>query len=255
VREKNDCKGPSPEPEVLLVIPCLDAEKGLAQVLSSLPIQEERLRVVVVDNGSTDGSAQVAREMGVLLVREERRGYGAACLRGIAEREKEPFIAFLDADFSDDPREITKILAPLRKGEAELVLGSRMLLPDSRSALLPQARFGNRLAAFLLRVFFGHPCTDLGPFRALTWSALHRIGMQDQTFGWTVEMQAKAGLLGLRCVEVPVSYKKRIGQSKITGTFWGTLAASYKILWTLLKLRLRPSLPPVTPPGQGSERG
>jgi glycosyltransferase involved in cell wall biosynthesis len=234
---------PLPPPEVLLVIPCLNEEEGLALVLGSLPIEEERLRVVVVDNGSTDRSAEVARDMGVLVVHEERRGYGAACLRGIAERRAEPYLAFLDADFSDDPREISQLLIPLRGGEVDMVLGSRMLLPASRRALLPQARYGNRLAAFLLRFLFGHRCTDLGPFRALTWDALKSMGMQDQNFGWTVEMQAKAGLLNLRCVEVPVSYKERIGSSKITGTFKGTLAASFKILWTILKLRLRPSLP------------
>ena len=227
-------------PEVLLIIPCLNEEEGLAQVLRALPIQEEGLRVVVVDNGSTDNSAKVAEDLGVLVVREERRGYGAACLRGIAQRSNEDIVAFLDADFSDDPREITQILAPLREGSADFVLGSRMLLQASRRALLPQARYGNRLAALLLRLFFGHRCTDLGPFRALTWDALTRIGMQDQNFGWTVEMQAKAGLLGLRCVEIPVSYKERVGTSKITGTLRGTLAASYKILWTLFKLRLFP---------------
>ncbi len=234
---------PAAPPDVLLVIPCLNEEEGLAQVLQALPIQEEGLHVVVVDNGSTDGSALVARDMGVSVVREERRGYGAACLRGIAEHCGENFVAFLDADFSDDPREITKILAPLRQGVADLVLGSRMLLPASRRALLPQARYGNRLAAFLLRILFGHHCTDLGPFRALTFEALTRIGMEDQNFGWTVEMQAKAGLLKLRSVEVPVSYKERIGASKITGTLRGTLAASYKILWTLFKLRFFSSMP------------
>ncbi|HHI79747.1 MAG TPA: glycosyltransferase family 2 protein [Planctomycetes bacterium] len=246
--------GPRREPDVLLIIPCLNEEEGLARVLETLPIQEQGLRVVVVDNGSTDRSAEVARGMGVQVVREERRGYGAACLRGIAQRRNERIIAFLDADFSDDPREIGDILGPLRRGEAEFVLGSRMLLPASRKALLPQARYGNRLAAFLLRLLFGHRCTDLGPFRALSWEALQRMGMKDQNFGWTVEMQAKAGLLGLRCLEVPVSYKQRIGASKITGTLSGTLAASYKILWTLFWLRLRPSLPPV-PLEEGAKVG
>ncbi len=223
----------------LLVLPCLDEEDALPHVLGDLPLGDPEIRVLVVDNGSTDRSAEVARDFGVEVVPEPRRGYGAACLRGISMRKDEECIAFLDCDHADDPRLLPEILDPIRRDEADLVLGSRMLHPQSRRALLPQARFGNRLAAFFLRAWFGLRCTDLGPFRAIRWDALVRMGMRDRGFGWTVEMQAKAGLLGLRTLEVAVPYRERIGRSKITGTLKGTFCASWKILSTLVVLRLR----------------
>ena len=224
--------------KTLLIIPCLNEEAALPKVLADLPQCAGGLRVVVVDNGSTDRSAELALAGGAEVVREEQRGYGAACLRGLAELGDEDFVAFIDADYSDYPEELLDLLKPLENGEAELVIGSRMLLPESRKVLLPQARFGNRLASLLLRLFFGHRCTDLGPFRALTVAALKRLKMCDRGYGWTVEMQAKAGLLRLRCVEVAVRYRERIGVSKITGTLRGTIGASWKILFTIFRLRL-----------------
>lgn len=206
-------------------------------VLADLPHREE-LRVVVVDNGSSDRSAAVAHAHGAEVVREERRGYGAACLAGIAAAKGERIVAFLDADYSDYPEELPRILAPLREECADLVIGSRMIRRDARRALLPQARYGNRVAAFVLRVLFGQPATDLGPFRAITSPALRQLHMADRGFGWTVEMQAKAALCGLRTVEVPVRYRKRRGASKITGTWRGTIGAGWKILYTLFRLRL-----------------
>ena len=229
---------PAPPADVLIVIPCLNEEGALGQVLDELPWQTEELRVVVVDNGSTDGSAEVAVGHGVEVVHEPRRGYGSACLRGLSERHGERFIVFLDADHSDYPEELPLLLEPLRAGKADLVIGSRMQLEASRRALLPQARWGNRLAAWILRTCYGQAATDLGPFRAITAEALDRLGMRDPTFGWTVEMQARAARLSLRTVEVPVRYRNRIGTSKISGTVSGTLRASAKILWTLAKLRL-----------------
>lgn len=208
-------------------------------MLGDLPIEGEGLRVVVVDNGSTDRSAAVAQELGAEVVTEEERGYGAACLRGMEEIGDEEFVVFLDCDYSDHPEEIGRLLAPLRRGEADFVLGSRMLRAEARAALLPQARIGNRLASWLLGRWYGLRCTDLGPFRALRVEALRGLDMQDRGFGWTVEMQAKAGLQNLRFVEIPVSYRARIGKSKITGTLRGTLGASYKILSTLLLLKRR----------------
>ena len=224
--------------ETLLIIPCLNEEDGIGRVLGALP-DDLDLRVVVVDNGSSDASAERATAAGALVVHEAERGYGAACLRGIAEYAGERIVAFVDADYSDYPEELTDLLVPLREGRADLVIGSRMLRPESRRALLPQARYGNRLAAWILRFFYGQRATDLGPFRAITAPALAQLGMADRNFGWTVEMQAKAALTKLRTVEVPVSYRARVGVSKITGTLRGTLAASWKILWTLLCLRLR----------------
>ncbi len=216
----------------------------MPKVLGDLPWGDECLRVVVVDNGSSDRSAEVARELGAEVVTEAERGYGAACLRGMREIGDEDYVVFLDADYSDYPEDVCDLLAPLRKGEADFVLGSRMLRAEARAALLPQARIGNRLASFLLGRWYGLRCTDLGPFRALTVSALRGLSMEDRGFGWTVEMQAKAGLQGLRFVEIPVRYRARVGKSKITGTLRGTLGASWKILSTLFlqKRRLRRSL-------------
>jgi len=166
-------------------------------------------------------------------VREERRGYGSACLAGVAALAADPpdAIVFLDGDYSDHPEEMRGLLAALE--HADLVIGSRALGVRERGALLPQARFGNLLACFLIRVLMGHRYTDLGPFRAIRWNAYQRIGMQDTNFGWTCEMQVKAVREGLRIAEVPVSYRRRVGVSKITGTLAGTLRAGYKILWTI----------------------
>jgi glycosyltransferase involved in cell wall biosynthesis len=230
---------PQPAKNTIVILPCLNEEESLPKVLGDLPVAELGLRVVVVDNGSTDRSAEVAVECGAEVVREEERGYGAACLRGMAEIDGEEFVVFLDADYSDHPEEVRELLAPLRAGEADFVLGSRMIREDARAALLPQARFGNRLASVLLGRWYGLTCTDLGPFRALTVSALRSLEMEDRGFGWTVEMQAKAGWKGLRFVELPVKYRVRVGKSKITGTLRGTLGASYKILSTLFLLKRR----------------
>jgi glycosyltransferase involved in cell wall biosynthesis len=205
--------------------------------------------LLVVDNGSSDATAAVASVAGATVLREDRRGYGSACLRGIAElvarpRDLQPdVVVFLDADHSDFPEELPALLAPIASGDADLVIGSRMrglrMGLVEPGALLPQARFGNRLACTIMQRLWGAPFTDLGPFRAITLEALLALEMQDRTYGWTVEMQLKALQAGLRCVEVPVSYRRRIGQSKITGTVKGTVGASVKILWTLARYATR----------------
>jgi glycosyltransferase involved in cell wall biosynthesis len=182
----------------------------------------------------------VARARGARVVVEPRRGYGSACLAGIAATTGCDVVVFLDGDHSDYPQDLPALLAPLQAGEADLVIGTRMVLPDARRALLPQARWGNQLAVFLMRALFGMRCTDLGPFRAIRRDALLLLGMQDRDFGWTVEMQLRARLRGLRVREVPVRYRKRIGTSKITGTLQGTLRAGCKILATIFAYRLRP---------------
>jgi len=192
--------------------------------------------IVVVDNGSTDGTDLVAQRLPVRLVREERRGYGSACLAGVAalEASRPEVIVFLDGDYSDHPEEMPRLLTAIEAG-ADLVIGSRALGEREPGALLPQARFGNLLACFLIRLLYGHRYTDLGPFRAIRWDAYRSLGMRDTNFGWTCEMQVKALRAGLRVAEVPVSYRRRVGVSKITGTVSGTLAAGYKILWTIAR--------------------
>ena len=224
---------------IAVVLPARDEEQALPLVLAELPRARAPI-VVVVDNGSRDRTGEVARAAGAAVVREERRGYGQACLTGIAwllggnglqpPLSADDVIVFLDADHSDYPEDLERILAPLLAGEAELVLGSRILGGASLEALLPQAWFGNRLACFLMRVLFGARYTDLGPFRAVRVAALRRLAMQDRGFGWTIEMQLKAQSLGLRVAEVPVRYRPRIGRSKITGTLSGTVRAGYRIL-------------------------
>jgi len=193
----------------------------------------------VVDNGSRDATAARAAEAGATVVLEPRRGYGSACLAGIARLPADcGVVLFLDADHSDHAEEAGAVVGPILRGEADLVIGSRMLGVAEPGALLPQARWGNRLACLLMRLLFprsGRPFTDLGPFRAISKAALDRIGMVDTNFGWTVEMQVKALQHRLRCIEVPVSYRRRTGVSKITGTVSGTIRAGSKILWTIFR--------------------
>jgi glycosyltransferase involved in cell wall biosynthesis len=219
-----------------VVIPALDEEESIGRVLDAIPA-ELGASVVVVDNGSRDRTAEVARAHGAHVVEEPRRGYGRACLRGLEVcRELGPpaIVCFLDADLSDDPEEMPRVLAPIHEGRAELVVGSRVLGNPDPGALMPHARAGNALATLLLRIFFGARYTDLGPFRAITWDALERIGMRDRDFGWTVEMQARAALARVRHVEVPVHYRRRGGgRSKISGTIKGTVLAGTKILSTI----------------------
>ncbi len=221
-------------PKISVIIPAYNEEESLPHVLNDLP--RNRLhQVIVVDNRSTDRTAEVARENEATVVHEKRRGYGQACLSGMAALDNPDIVVFLDGDYSDFPEEIDLLVDPIINDEADFVVGSRMILKESRKSLLPQARYGNQLAVFLIRLFFGHRFTDLGPFRAIRYESLQAIGMQDKNFGWTVEMQIKAVQKGLRIREVPIRYRMRIGVSKITGTVSGTLKAGVKIIYTIFK--------------------
>lgn len=224
--------------KVVVIIPALDEEDSIGRVLADIP-RDAVSDVIVVDNGSSDETAKVAARGGAAVAREERRGYGYACLRGMDYIKNLSYppdiVVFLDGDYSDDPSEMKRLLLPVTEGGCDLVIGSRTLGERQRGALLPQQVVGNRVATTLVRWLYGVSFTDLGPFRAIRYEKLLSLGMRDGTFGWTVEMQVKAARAGLRCAEVPVSYRKRIGVSKITGTVSGSLGAAFTILYVIFR--------------------
>ena len=223
-----------------VIIPAYNEEKSIKQVITAIPRQLVT-EVIVVNNNSTDQTAQVARAAGATVLYAPEPGYGNACLTGIKYSLEKPvaarphIIVFVDGDYSDYPEEMPLLVQPILKNQADLVIGSRALGHREKGAMLPQQIFGNWLATSLLKLFYGATFTDLGPFRAIRTSALVQLNMQDRTYGWTVEMQLKAAKLKLRCVEVPVTYRKRIGFSKISGTVKGTFLAGYKIITTIFR--------------------
>lgn len=222
---------------ISVIIPAFNEEGSIGKVIADIPkalVQE----IIVADNGCIDRTAEVAQAAGARVIWEERKGYGYACLAGIAALNAPAIVVFLDGDYSDFPSEMPLLVQPILAGDAEMVIGSRIRGVRERGALLPQARFGNALATFLIRLLFRVRYTDLGPFRAIRYDRLLAMDMQDKTFGWTVEMQVKAAKMGMRVCEVPVSYRKRIGQSKITGTVKGTILAGYKIITTIFRYGL-----------------
>lgn len=224
--------------KVGVIIPALNEEAAIGHVLRALPSCVDE--VVVVDNGSTDRTADVARSLGARVVSEARRGYGQACLTGTQALGLVDVVVFMDADASDYPEELVNLVQPIADGVADLVIGSRIRGVCERGALTPQQRFGNWLACHLIKELFGHHFSDLGPFRALRRTALEQMHMDDLNYGWTVQMQVRAVKHNLRVVEVPVSYRRRIGRSKISGTIRGVLSAGSKILYTIFKEWLRP---------------
>jgi len=217
-----------------VIIPALNEQDALPLVLRDIPRPPVR-RVIVADNGSTDRTAEVARENGAEVVHEPERGYGAACLKALAHLAADPpdIVVFLDGDYSDHPDELLSLIDPIRAGDADMVIGSRTRGRQERGALSPQQRAGNAVACGALRLMYRVCYTDLGPFRAIRWGALQALGMQDRNYGWTVEMQIKAAQRGITYREVPVSYRQRIGVSKVSGTVRGSVSAGAKILWLL----------------------
>lgn len=228
-------------PLVYVIIPAYNEEESIGKVIGDIP-KDLVTEVVVVSNASTDGTEANAVAAGATVLREGKKGYGAACLKGLAylrskdKSERPDIVVFLDGDYSDYPQEMPLVVQPILKEDADLVIGSRALGNREKGAMMPQQIFGNWLATTLIKLLYKVEFTDLGPFRAVKWDRLEKINMQDQTFGWTVEMQVKAAKLKMKCVEVPVNYRQRIGISKVTGTVKGTIMAGYKILWTIFKL-------------------
>lgn len=223
---------------VAVVIPALNEERAIGRVLADIPEWVDR--IIVADNGSTDRTAEISRATGAIVISEPERGYGAACLAALTQIGDANIVVFLDGDYSDFPREMDMLVDPIVRNEADLVIGSRVLGDLEAGALTPQQRFGNWLATRLMRLVWGVSYTDLGPFRAIRTSSLARLGMADRTYGWTVEMQIKAAILALRAKEVPVSYRRRIGVSKISGTIKGTVKAGWKILSMIARFAIAP---------------
>ena len=222
---------------VAAIIPALDEETAIGALLEA--IDRTRVRDVIVgDNGSRDRTAEVAASRRAHVVRVEERGYGAACAGALGALAADvDTILFMDADGSDDPAEIPLLLEPIAAGRADLVIGSRALGTVEPGALTPQQRFGNWLATRLIALIYHHRYTDLGPFRAIRREVLERIDMRDRRYGWTVEMQIRALQLGSRVAEVPVSYRRRVGRSKISGTVTGVIKAGWGIVYTIFRLR------------------
>lgn len=223
---------------IAVVIPALDEEAAIGEVVREVPRDLVR-EIIVVDNGSVDRTAAVARAAGARVVPETVRGYGAACLTGALAAVEAEVLVFLDGDRSDDPAEMPRVLAPLLEGRADLVLGSRLSGGVEAGALGPHQRLGNRVVTLLLRLLYGLRLTDIGPFRAIRADVLRTLGMEQRTHGWPVEMIVKAARRGYRVAEVPVRCRRRIGRSKVGGTLKGSLLAGYRLLATTLRYAWR----------------
>ncbi len=225
-------------PKIDLIIPAFNEENAIGNVLKDIPKDWVR-EIVVCNNLSTDETAKVASNAGATVVDAPIQGYGNACLFGlkyIAEKLDRPdIIVFIDADYSDHPEELPDVVRPIIEEGYDLVIGTRALGNLEKGAMTPQQVFGNWLATNLIRLFYGYHFTDLGPFRAIRYDKLLALDMQDKTYGWTVEMQVKAAKQKMKCTEVPVNYRVRIGFSKVSGTIKGTIGAGQKILWTIFK--------------------
>lgn len=223
---------------VSVIIPTHNEAQAIARVLADLPCHLAT-EVIVVDSNSNDGTPEIAARMGARVVREPRRGYGRACLTGLATTNSPDVVVFLDGDYSDRPCELPVLLAPIAEGRADITLGSRLRERRSANALPWHQALGNRLAASLIRRLYGLHVSDLGPFRAARADVLRALALEEMTYGWAVEMIVKGALAGFRVVEVPVSYYPRIGQSKISGTVRGTVGAAWFILSLIVRYSVR----------------
>jgi glycosyltransferase involved in cell wall biosynthesis len=217
-----------------LIIPALNEEESLGYVLSNIP-REEIKEIIVVDGGSTDNTVKIAKAAGAHVIQEPRRGYGQACATGVQQASGD-ILVFLDADGADDPAEVWALIVPIMSGAADMVLGSRLAGEIESGAMPWQQYFGNWLSAWMIRLLYRLPVTDLSPFRAVEKSKLIELGMKEMTFGWPTEMIVKAARRGLRIQEIPVRYRARYGgESKISGTLRGTVLATYFIISTILR--------------------
>ncbi len=229
----------SREPIIDVIIPAYNEEASIAHVIKDIPKYLVR-NIIVCENNSTDRTAEVASEAGAIVVSEPEKGYGNACLKGMAyieSLESNPdIVVFLDGDYSDYPEQMPELVRPIINDGMHMVIASRAVGQLEKGAMMPQQVFGNWLATTLIKLFYNVTFTDLGPFRAIRYDKLIEIEMQDKTFGWTVEMQVKAAKHKFRFTEIPAKYRKRIGVSKVSGTVRGTILAGHKILWTIFKL-------------------
>jgi glycosyltransferase involved in cell wall biosynthesis len=224
---------------VSVIIPTRNEKDAIGRVLADLPT-ELVTEVIVVDSSSTDGTPQIAAHTGARVISETRRGYGRACLTGLASANAPDVVVFLDGDYSDRPAELPLLLAPIAEGRADITIGSRLLGRSAPGALPWHAALGNRLAASLITHLYGVKISDLGPFRAARADVLRSLALEETTYGWAVEMILKGALRRFRIVEVPVSYHPRIGHSKISGTLRGTIGAAWFILSRIARYYFRP---------------
>ncbi len=224
--------------KVAVIIPAYNEAPSISKVVNAIPL-EINATIIVVNNGSTDNTVEEAIRAGAIVLDESRKGYGWACLKGIeyANEQQAEIMVFMDGDFSDFPSEMSILIEPIVAGKMDFVLGSRVLGERERGSLTPQQVFGNWLATRMIRIFYGARFSDLGPFRAIRSNTLNSLKMSDKTYGWTIEMQIKAAKKKLRFCEVPISYRKRIGVSKVSGTLKGTVLAGIKIIWAVFKYR------------------
>ncbi len=224
---------------IAVIIPAFNEERSIARVLGDIPAWVDE--IVVVDNGSSDATAEIAKANGARVVRENRRGYGSACLAGMSFIRHPDIVVFLDGDYSDHAEQMDRLVEPIARDEFDMVIGSRVLGDADHGALTPQQRYGNALACWLMRLHWKTAHTDLGPFRAISYRALCSLQMDDPNFGWTIQMQIRAARRGLRTMEVPVDYRRRIGVSKISGTVRGVIGAGTKIISTIYLEKAKPA--------------
>ena len=230
-----------PQPDIKVIIPAYNEADSIASVIGDIP--KSVSEIIVVNNNSTDKTAENATKAGATVLTENQMGYGYACLKGmdyVAKQSKAPdIIVFVDGDYSDYPEELDKLVAPILNKDVDFVIGARVKRLREEGSMTPQQIFGNWLATFLMKLFFGATFTDLGPFRAIAYDKLLALNMEDKTYGWTVEMQLKALKKKLAYTEIPVRYKKRIGVSKVSGTVKGSIFAGIKILGWIFKYSIK----------------